>query len=345
MMTIDRLFMGALFIIGWFGFIDFSFRRRPNHLLSGVGWASLIGVPTVVFRDAATGLLIPTAVLSAILYILLRRRMKPELRPESVLLFFGDKVSIAVSGAMAALTLGLFLFAAGLLDQPEDWRGAHAWVVVACPLVLGAATGLARQALRKKYPEPTSIGLIYGSGGSQMVGWRPMATRPMMPAGFWWDELIMSAVLTPILWPLLSSAFAVWGLVFLLGMCVLPTLIFYMTWSTLHTTFLRWFGTVDRKAQMQYEAYDVLVTDDTVGPYLGKITVTYEEPINRFVVEGMLPQRYHVETIRRRLREIHGGEVDTTNVTIDPELLPTPWFELALARRDKRKKSEAASKT
>ena len=304
----------AYLIFVWFGLIDGVTLWLARRRSVPIGWAALAGLPLALSFEAIRQLFFPAACLGALGYHLTRRHLKHQNDPDTILLFFCSIGSTAASGAAAGLTIALFLFAAGLLDQWELWGPAQMIHLLWGSAGGGALLGVLRKAIRSRWPEPllggnparTTPGIATARGAA--------IAAPFGAGGFWVDEIILSALCTPILWGVLSSIHPMWHLIFLYGWVFLPALVIYMFWAAIHTAWLRWAGRISAKDRHLYTAFEVLMTDDHVQRWLGELSIDYEPAAHRFTVGGALPRSHLLSTIRtapirhrrRRRRSLSG---------------------------------------
>lgn len=323
-------------VIVWFGLIDgvrlWVSRRRSVP----IGWLALVGLPLALSFDAIRPLFFAAACLGALGYHLFRRFLKYQNDPDTLLLFFCSPGSTAISGAIAGLTIALFLFAAGLLDQWELWGPIQLFHLLWGSTVGGAVLGLLRKAIRRRWPEPLWIGNAARTSPAVATARGAAISAPFSTGGFWVDEVVLAVLCTPVLWGVLSSIHPMWHLIFLYGWVFLPTLVIYMFWASIHTAWLRWAGNISAKDRHLFTAYEVLMTDDHVQRWLGELSIDYDPRDHRFTVSGTVPQSHVLSTIRTRLGVIGGAGVDVSGVRIDPDLLPNARLELALSRRRRR---------
>lgn len=323
----------SMALIGpWFGLIDSLVKRSSQTRFSAmIGWASMLVLPGILFPGNVWFLLIPTGVVAATFYYFAPTGVRRELQGDSTLLFFSHNLSVAVSGALAALALTLFLFCTGLLGHPEDFPSHLWWALFVVPLVIGGLLAFVKKHLYRKFPEPTPINFsIRPSGLHRMTV--PGRKEIAAPGGLMLDELIMAILLTPIIWPMLSSLLPAWTVVYFYGMIILPTLFIYIAWSTMQRAFLRWTGKVATQQLKQFQAYERLVFHDQLGPWLGELTIDYDDETDGFVVNGSIPERHLLVSLRQILNEV-GGRIDTSGVIVDKTIAPNPWFELAFSRQ------------
>lgn len=325
-----------------FGLIDWVMRGEWHRNFFGlIGWLVLLLSPGFLFPTSIWIVYVPAVIIAGIVFVFAFPRMKNQTQSESTLLFFCNNRSVAMAGSLAACVMALFFFSVGLLGHYEDFFEGRYWLLFAVPPIMGALLSLAKRWFRAKYPQPTAISFAPQGGGGGGAGPQVTGGQPTTkPGGLMRDELVMAALLTPILWPLLSSVFSVWNLFFLFGMVFLPGLFIYVAWSALQRSFLRWIGKVNRQAQKQFEAYERLVLHEQLSQWAGELTITFDDVNDTFIVMGTLPERHLALTLRQLLHEI-GNEVDSEHLVIDQSIAPNPWFQSALSRRDTRKRNVA----
>lgn len=320
-------------VVVWFGLIDgvrlWIARRRGVP----IGWIAMVFLPLALSLEAIRPLFFAAGCVAALAYHLLRRFLKYQDDPDTLLLFFCSYGSVAASGAIAGLTIALFLFAANLLDSWTLWRPLQIFHLVWVSVVWGALLGILRKVIRRRWPEPLGIGNAARFNPHVATARGAAVSAPFSVGGFWVDEVILAVVSTPILWGILSSIHPMWHLIFLYGWIVMPGLVIYMFWAAIHTAWLRWAGYINPVDRHLYTAYEVLMTDDYVQRWLGEISVDYDPQAHRFTVTGTVPRSDVVATIRTRLKAIGKAAVDTSAVSIEPGLLPNPRLELALSKR------------
>lgn len=320
-------------VAAWFGLIEATLEWVNRRRTVPIGWTALVIVPLALSFSNIWPLFFAAACAAAVLHYVLKGRLKHQSDPEPLLLFFCSDASVAACGAIAGLTIALFLFSSGMLDGWETWNAARLLHLIWVPAAMGALFGLGRKYIRRRWPEP----LFTGNPGQPTAG---VATprgvaiaRPFAAGGLWVDEVILSLIGMPIFWGLLSSIHPMWHLLFLYGWLVLPALVIYMFWAAAHTSWLRWAGSMSRTNRYLYEAFEVLMTDDHVQQWLGELEVDYDAGAHRYIVSGAVPHTHLVATIRTRLGAIDGAGVDVSGVRVVPELMPNARLEVALARR------------
>ncbi len=70
--------------------------------------------------------------------------------------------------------------------------------------------------------------------------------------------------------------------------------------------------------------------------WLGVLDISADPKRNRYVLSGVLPSRYLLTTMKRRLQEIQESEVDSDGIRIDPLLEPDYRRLTALSRKAAR---------
>ncbi|MGI6083294.1 MAG: hypothetical protein ACOYEP_10520 [Limnochordia bacterium] len=110
----------------------------------------------------------------------------------------------------------------------------------------------------------------------------------------------------------------------------------YALWAFCHTGVLGWLGTMGRQQYMESVAYEVLLSDDETQRWLGVLDISADPKRNRYVLSGVLPSRYLLTTMKRRLQEIQESEVDSDGIRIDPLLEPDYRRLTALSRKAAR---------
>lgn len=320
----------------WFGLIDGVTRWVARRRGVPIGWTVLVALPPAFSLDAIRPLFFAAACVAALAYHRLRRHLKHQDEPETLLLFFCSYGSVAASGAVAGLTIALFLFAANLLDSWNLWRPIQIVHLLWVSAAWGALFGVVRKAIRRRWPEPLGAGYIPRFNPEVATAKGAAVSAPFGVGGFWVDEIILAVVSTPLLWGVLSSIHPMWHLIFLYGWLFLPALVIYMFWAAIHTAWLRWAGSIDPIDRNLYTAYEALMTDDYVQRWLGEISLGYDPRDHRFAVTGTVPSSAVLSTIRIRLGAIGGAAVDVSQVKIDPTLMPNARLELALSKRRRR---------
>lgn len=319
--------------VAWFGLIDGVTRWAGRRRGIPIGWTALVVLPLALSYDAIRPLFFAAACVAALGYHLLRRRLKHQDDPETLLLFFCSYGSVAASGAIAGLTIALFLFAASLLDGWSLWQPVQIVHLLWVSAAWGAAYGIARKAIRRRWPEPLGAGYVPRFNPEVATARGAAISAPFGTGGFWVDELLLALVGTPFLWGTLSSIHPMWHLIFLYGWLFLPALVIYMFWAAVHTAWLRWTGSVDPTERSLFAAYEALMTDDYVQRWLGEISLDYDPGAHRFAVTGTVPSSAVLATIRTRLKAIGEAAVDVSHVRVDPTLMPNARLELALSKR------------
>lgn len=317
----------------WFGLIDGVVEWVNRRRSIPIGWAALVALPLALSFEAIWPLFFVAACAAALGYHVARRHLKHQSDPESLLLFFCSDLSTAVCGAIAGMTIAFFLFAAGLLDQWDRWGVVDMFHLVWVSAIGGALAGMARKTIRRRWPEPLLVGNARRTNPGVATARGAAIAAPFTSGGFWVDEVILALVGTPLLWGVLSSIHPMWHLIFLYGWIVLPTLVIYMFWASIHTAWLRWAGFIKERDRYLFTAYEVLMTDDHVQRWLGELTIDYDPKAHRFIVSGAVPRSHLLGSIRTRLGAIGGAAVDLSSVRIVPDLMPNARLELALSRR------------
>lgn len=228
--------------------------------------------------------------------------------------------------------VALLLFTLGLLQSEEYWQrqfpsdALEMLVVVhVVAFVFGALLGLARKGLRARFPRPvfTPYAFTPGSDG--------VNTREGQ--GFAADELILPVAATPFLWYALTQIHSGWSAIFMFGIA-LPSFGLYWLWAFFQSAWLDWIGAVNERDRAVFRAHEVLLKSQHVQPWLGDVMIDYDPAAHRYRVRGRLPGNEVLATMRQRLAEIGGAEV-SAEVHIDPGLIPTPWYQLALENRSR----------
>lgn len=337
---------GAAFLflaVAWFGLIDGVIEWIGRRRTAPLGWAALVAAPLALSFDAIWPLFVAAACGGAGAYHLLRRRLKRQRDPESLLLYFCSDASIATCGAAAGVVIALFLFTAGLLDQWEYWGAIRMAQLIWVPAIAGALLGLARTRIRRRWPMPLLVGNPGRAMGEASTAKGAALAGPLGAGGLWVDEVVLSLAATPLLWGALSEVHPMWNLIFLYGWAVLPSLVLYMFWAAVHTAWLRWVGVMNQTDRYLYEAYEVLIYDDHVQRWLGELELDYDPVAHRYTVGGAVPRSHLLTSIQTRLSAIDGAGVDVSQVRVVPDLMPNARLELALARRRKRWGTKRAS--
>ena len=95
-------------VVVWFGLIDgvrlWIARRRGVP----IGWIAMVFLPLALSLEAIRPLFFAAGCVAALAYHLLRRFLKYQDDPDTLLLFFCSYGSVAASGAIAGLTIALF---------------------------------------------------------------------------------------------------------------------------------------------------------------------------------------------------------------------------------------------
>jgi len=308
-------------------------RRRRKHAPNPLAWLALAGYlfaldPGSKISYLAAGL----AIAGLVWYTLYRgaKKRQPRSHPEALLLEFCVPGSVALAGALSALFIALYLYSLGLLGDVEYWSAAGAWKLIAFPFAGGAIVALLRRGIRRWKPAPVSMpyGVRWGMGDSHT--WAE-------GKGLWLDEIILPVVLTPFLWAALQSVDLGWSSFFIFGL-VFPTAAFYFLWGFVDRFWLRLVGVVDRRLEMDFLAYEALISEPDLAQWLGDLVVAWNG--DGFVVSGALPGRQELARVRKALEEL-APNVDVSEVSFQPELIPNPRLQLALAKRRRRLQQSA----
>ena len=325
-------FLSVLLIAVYFYALirGFSRWRQFPHRTSLLWWGGLVAVLFAI-NPASRIFTVPAAALIA--YGVWRRtRSLPRFEddPGPLILRFCTRGSVMLAGGLAGLMIAVLLYTLGLLQSPEYWSrqsAGRAVEVVIFSFAFGAILGFARQRIRAAWPRPVFVPHSFVPGGN--------ALQTQEGQGFWADELILPLAATPFLWYALVQVHSGWSAVFIFGLA-LPTFGFYLLWTFFHTAWLRWIGVVNERDRAVFQAYEVLIKDQFVQPWLGDVIVEFDPRANRYEVTGTLPGTQELATVRKRLREIGGAEV-SDSVRIDPELIPNPWYQQAIEKRERRR--------
>ena len=223
---------------------------------------------------------------------------------DPLLLRFASRISVAVSGSLAGFTV---LFGFFTLFGVTDWGVVG--LAIPASIVLGAALGLAKKFIRKRWPER----LGEGSAGLAQGGI------------FYMDELL--ALIAGLLSLPLLGEMAIAGPFFPIAV--------YFAWSFLQMAWLRWVGAVDESRRMEAQACEVILCDDYLATWLGELKLDYQRDTKRYVVSGTLPSRGLLATLKTRLGSVEGAGVDVSGVRIDPESKPDPRKQVALGIRSR----------
>lgn len=262
-------------------------------------------------------------------------RMNPD-EPTPLLLQFCTYRSAAETGSVAGLMVVVLLYTLGLLQSHDFWvkEGLdRVGNVVVSALLFGGALGALRKVMRSKWPHALFVPYTFTPGGS--------AVHTREGEGFRADELVLPLVATPFIWLFLGEIHPGWSTIFLFGL-MLPSFGFYLLWAFFHTTWLRWIGTVNGQDRAVFRAYEVLIKDQSIQPWLGDVLIEFDPQERVYVVAGTLPGHQEKATVRRRLQEIDADcQVRDDAVRLDDELTPNPWYERAIEKQ-KRKKRESA---
>src|SRR5690606_3779120 len=104
--------------------------------------------------------------------------------------------------------------------------------------------------------------------------------------GFWWDEILLPIVSTPFLWAGLTTIDLGWEALFMFGL-VMPSVALYLLWSFVDRFWLRLVGVIDRTQEMEFLAYESLISQPEMAKWMGEVVVEWID--GGFVATGMLP--------------------------------------------------------
>ena len=307
----------------------FSRRRSGERRTALIGWTGLV-LTLFALNPGSRLFSLPAALILAILVWRKRRGRHPFADdPPLLLLLFCTPASVALAGGIAAVMVALFLYTLGLLQSDEYWQRQSllaALEMLAAAFIFGALVGLARKQIRARFSRPVFTPYTFAPGSD--------GVRTREGQGFTVDELILPIAATPFLWYGLAQIHSGWSALFLFGILVLPSFGFYWLWMFFQNAWLGWIGAVNEKDRAVFQAYEVLLKSQNVQPWLGDLIIDYDPAAHRYQVRGTLPGNEVLATVRQRLAEIGGAEV-STEIHIDPQLIPNPWYQLALQKRSR----------
>lgn len=318
----------ALFGIFIFGLLDNLIRRSKGEPgQHPIGWIGLLAILLILDPlSKLSNLLVGMLIAGPLWYLLYRysKRAQPFAHPETLLLEFCTAGSIAFAGALSGLVVALYLYSLGLLQGTRFWQEVGIWKLLVVPVIGGAILGIVRRSLRRRWPRPVWVPYVYrrrldGSGtwGEGM--------------GLWMDEILLSVAVTPFLALTLMMVDPGWLALFMFTLA-LPSFFFYIFWEFLNGFWLRLIGVVNRRREMLFMAYEALLKRSALARWLGEIAIEWRD--DHYIVKGLLPA-IPVRTGVKQCLENTGKSADVTEVDIDPNLEPNPWFQLALIRQQR----------
>lgn len=315
-----------IFGICIFGFMDAYFRRRAGEFSQNpVSWLGLLGALLALEPMSKLTYLLVGLVLAGPLWYFLYERSKitqPHSHPEALLLEFCTPGSIALSGGLSAILMALFLYSLGILGNVAFWIDAGVWKLIFLPFVGGSLSALVRRVVRVRKPVPIWVPYVFRRRLDGSGVWAE-------GKGLWVDEIILPIVITPFLWAGLLLVEPGWSGIFMFSL-FLPTIGFYLVWAFLNRFWLRLVGMIDRKREMQFMAYELLIGRDSLAQWMGEIVVEWNG--TGYVVAGLLPGHPELMLLKRSLESV-SDQVDVSNVNLVSGLRPNPWFQLALIRK------------
>lgn len=279
----------------------------------------------VVTRAFWLGYLWKIIAVDLIFWIMTHGRGRLATLTPSLRLKFCSTSSIAWCGAFAGVftTLVIYLLLGSrspIWSQPVRLTG-----ILGSAGLLGAIAALCRRKVRLRWPEAIEMSYVsrYGSMGG---------------GGFFVDEVLLPVVLLPLIYAVCLAADNTWGMVMSLGLMSIVALIpinmtLYALWAWFHSGILGLAGNVGKSRHMEYQAFESLIWDDHVQKWLGDLQILADPHHNRYVLTGMLPERSILATIRKRLSDIDGAEVDDAAVMIDATMEPNYHRLSAILRR------------
>ncbi len=299
-------------------------------------WIGLIGVLFALNPGSRLFTLPLSLVIAYVCWHYTKTKRLNRGEPATLLLQFCNYRSVALSGAFAGLMIVSLLYTWGFLQTEDFWQRegiGRAVSALANALIAGAALGVLRKYTRLKWPRSLLVPYTFSPDSN--------AVQTHEGEGFKVDELFMPLIVTPFLWLFLSEIHPGWSTIFLFGL-MLPSFGFYLLWAFFHTAWLRWIGVVNSAERAVYDAYEVLIKDQSIQPWLGGVFIEFDSERGAYVVSGTLPGYQEKATIRRRLLEIEGARgVHDDAVRLDDELTPNPWYERAIERRRRQKSTSA----
>jgi len=318
-----------------FALVDAVVRRLKRQFAQHpMSWLGFLG-PILLYHPeskllsfiAGCAIAVPTW------YALYRRTQKtqPQLRPEALLLEFCSPSTTAVAGGLSAVFLALSLYCIGFLGDDDYWTKVGVWKLFAFPYVGGAILASVRRRIRLRRPDPVWVPYVFKRRLDGSGVWAE-------GQGLWMDEVVLPIVITPVLWLGLAEVDLGWSGFFMFGLA-LPTYGFYFAWTFANRFWLRLVGVIDRAREMQFIAYELLISQQAMARWMGEIAVEWRD--GGYVASGILPRRSDVTFLKRSLEQL-AESVDVSGVTIVPELQPNPWFQLALIRQKRRNLQRAS---
>lgn len=300
-------------------------RRRGEREQHPLPWLGLFALLLVLEPLEKVAGLFPGGVTGALAWAALahaaRVRKRERSHPEALLLAFCTPGSIAVAGGVAATAVALYVYALGILEEPSFWLEKGAWKLAVYPFIAGAVMAWLRRAIRRRWPQPVWVPYTYQRGMGGEGRWAE-------GLGLWMDETLLPLAATPFLAYALGHINIGWLSLFMFTL-VGPTLVAYILWTFFNRFFLMRLGNVVERTEMIYLAFEALISHPRIARWVGELVLEWEEGM--FRVRGAVPEAPDRAVIKETLERL-GAPADVAGVSVDPNLLPNPWLERALAR-------------